>query len=179
MFYEGVEYLRVDGGVSRISTKNTCILVSGTKGQSIDFAVKGQEFVINYTKLKFETYLKGIAYYKSENKQQTKGQRNKTKRTKEQENMHQPQNKLQKMDNQFNTNVYHFTDEVIGLKSLISLMERRFMDEDMTKEDIMKELFGEFKPGDKVAVQEQEPELAEPPETKKAKKKKKKDQART
>ena len=39
--------------------------------------------------------------------------------------------------------------------------------------DVMKELFGEFKPGDKVEVQEQEPQLAAPPETKKAKKKKK------
>jgi len=78
------------------------------------------------------------------------------------------------MDSQFNTNVYHFTDEVLGL--IFDKFDGKTLgSEDMTKEVVMKELFGEFKPGDKVAVQEQVPELAEPPETKKAKKKKKKD----
>ena len=67
------------------------------------------------------------------------------------------------MDNQFNTNVYHFTDEVLGL--IFDKFDGKTLgSEDMTKGVVMKELFGEFKPGDKVAVQEQEPELAEPPE---------------
>ena len=36
---------------------------------------------------------------------------------------------------------------------------------------VMKELFGDFKPGDKVPVPAQETELAEPPKKKKGKKK--------
>ena len=77
------------------------------------------------------------------------------------------------MDTQFNTNVYHFTDEVLGL--IFDKFNGKIIgSEDMTKEIVMKELFRDFKPGDKVVVQEQgqEPEVAAP-ETKKAKKKKK------
>lgn len=75
------------------------------------------------------------------------------------------------MDNQFNTNVYHFTDEVISL--LFDRFDGKTLgSEGMNKEIVMKELFGDFKPGDKVALQEQVPEPAEPSETKKGKKKK-------
>lgn len=126
--------------------------------------------IITHIKLKFETYLKGIPYYKSENKRinyKETRKRNTTKTT------HQPQDKsFKQMDTQFNTNVYHFTDEVLSL--LFDKYDGKVVgSEDMTKENVMKELFGDFKPGDKVAVQEQVAELEEPKETKKTKKKKK------
>lgn len=122
---------------------------------------------MNYIKLKFETYLKGIAYYKSENK--LKEQKEKNKGTRKLTNR---KTSFKKMDTQFNTNVYHFTDEVLGL--IFDKFDGKTLgSEDMTKEAVMKELFGDFKPGVKVAVQDQEPELAAPAESKKAKKKKK------
>jgi len=51
------------------------------------------------------------------------------------------------MDSQFNTNVYHFTD---GLLELIfdKFDGKTLGSEDMTKEAVMKELFGEYKPID-------------------------------
>ncbi len=122
--------------------------------------------IITHIKLKFETYLKGIPYYKSENKRINKEKKH------YKDNSPTARQKLQKMDTQFNTNVYHFTDEVLSL--LFDKYDGKVVgSEDMTKENVMKELFGDFKPGDKVAVQEQVAELAAPPETKKAKKKKK------
>ena len=75
------------------------------------------------------------------------------------------------MDSQFNTNVYHFTSEVMTL--LLEKFEGKVVgSEDMNMGVIMKELFGDFKPGDKVPVSAQETELAEPPKKKKGKKKK-------
>lgn len=73
------------------------------------------------------------------------------------------------MDSQFNTNVYHFTGELMNM--LLQKFDGKVVgsDEmDMTK--IMESLFGDFKPGDKVPVPSQESELAEPPKKKKKKK---------
>jgi len=73
------------------------------------------------------------------------------------------------MDAQFNTNVYHFTSEVMNL--LLEKFDGKVVgSDDMNMSVIMNVLFGDFKPGDKVVVPVQEPENTEP---KKAKKKKK------
>ena len=51
------------------------------------------------------------------------------------------------MDKQFNTNVYHFTDEVLRL--IFDKFDGNTLgSEDMMKEAVMKELFGEYKPKD-------------------------------
>lgn len=53
------------------------------------------------------------------------------------------------MDAQFNTNVYHFTAEMMSL--LLTKFDGKVVgSEDMDMAVIMKELFGDFKPGDKV-----------------------------
>ena len=53
------------------------------------------------------------------------------------------------MDAQFNTNVYHFTGELMTL--LLEKFDGKVVgSEDMNMLLIMQELFGEFKPGDKV-----------------------------
>lgn len=72
------------------------------------------------------------------------------------------------MDTQFNTNVYHFTNEVIGL--LLDKFDGKVVGSDeMNMDIIMKEFFGDFKPGDKVLPVQ---EVEQPKETKKKKKKK-------
>ena len=74
------------------------------------------------------------------------------------------------MDSQFNTNVYHFTSEVMTL--LLEKFEGKVVGSaDMNMGVIMKELFGDFKPGDKVIVPAQETETTDQPK-KKGKKKK-------
>jgi len=76
------------------------------------------------------------------------------------------------MDAQFNTNVYHFTSEVMTL--LLEKFEGKVVgSDDMNMSAIMQGLFGDFKPGDKVPVLAQETELVEEPKKKKSKKKKK------
>ena len=53
------------------------------------------------------------------------------------------------MDIQFNTNVYHFTDDVIKL--LLDKFKGKVVgSDDMTKENVMKEFFGDFKPTGKL-----------------------------
>ena len=77
------------------------------------------------------------------------------------------------MDAQFNTNVYHFTEEVMTL--LLQKFEGKTVGgEDMNKELIMKEFFGDFKPGDKV-VQHEDDGGGEKKSASKKKGKKKKD----
>ena len=72
------------------------------------------------------------------------------------------------MDSPFNTNVYHFTNEVIGL--LLDKFDGKVVGSDeMNMDIIMKEFFGDFKPGDKVLPVQ---EVEQPKETKKKKKKK-------
>jgi hypothetical protein len=72
------------------------------------------------------------------------------------------------MDAQFNTNVYHFTNEVIGL--LLDKFDGKVVGSDeMNMDIIMKEFFGDFKPGDKVLPVQ---EVEQPKDTKKKKKKK-------
>jgi hypothetical protein len=72
------------------------------------------------------------------------------------------------MDAQFNTNVYHFTGEVMTL--LLEKFDGKVVgSDDMNMDVIMKEFFGDFKPGDKVVHLEK---VEEPKETKKKKKKK-------
>ena len=57
------------------------------------------------------------------------------------------------MDAQFNTNVYHFTEEVMTL--LLQKFEGKTVGgDDMNMGLIMKEFFGDFKPGDKVVQHE-------------------------
>ena len=71
------------------------------------------------------------------------------------------------MDSQFNTNVYHFTGELLNL-IFEKFDEKVVGSEDMSIQLVMKELFGDFKPGDKVVSNQEVP-------VKTKKKKKKKD----
>jgi hypothetical protein len=70
------------------------------------------------------------------------------------------------MESQFNTNVYHFTGELLNL-IFEKFDEKVVGSDDMTIQLVMKELFGDFKPGDKVVSNQEVPV-----ETKKKKKKK-------
>ena len=77
------------------------------------------------------------------------------------------------MDAQFNTNVYHFTGEMMTL--LLEKFDGKVVgSEDMNMLLIMETLFGDFKPGDKVvpAVAVEGGKNVEAPKKKKAKKKK-------
>ena len=69
------------------------------------------------------------------------------------------------MDSQFNTNVYHFTGELLNL-IFEKFDEKVVGSEDMSIHLVMKALFGDFKPGDKVVSNQEVPV-----ETKKKKKK--------
>jgi len=76
------------------------------------------------------------------------------------------------MDAQFNTNVYHFTEEVMTL--LLEKFDGKVVgSEEMDMGLIMKEFFGDFKPGDKVVPVEDDGDKEESGSKKKKKKKKK------
>jgi hypothetical protein len=76
------------------------------------------------------------------------------------------------MDAQFNTNVYHFTAEVMTL--LLEKFDGKVVGSDeMDMSLIMKEFFGDFKPGDKVVPPVEEDEGKKVSGSKKKKKKKK------
>tara|TARA_B100000214_G_scaffold340900_1_gene287683 strand:+ start:59 stop:526 length:468 start_codon:yes stop_codon:yes gene_type:complete len=76
------------------------------------------------------------------------------------------------MDAQFNTNVYHFTAEMMSL--LLTKFDGKVVgSEDMDMAVIMKELFGDFKPGDKVVPVDGADEGDKVSGSKKKKKKKK------
>ena len=75
------------------------------------------------------------------------------------------------MDAQFNTNVYHFTSEVMTL--LLEKFDGKVVgSEEMDMGLIMKEFFGDFKPGDKVVPPVEEDEEKKVSGSKKKKKKK-------
>ena len=77
------------------------------------------------------------------------------------------------MDAQFNSNVYHFTGEMMTL--LLEKFDGKVVgSEEMNMSVIMQELFGDFKPGDKVVPQEEDGEDAGKTSGSKKKKKKKK-----
>ena len=74
------------------------------------------------------------------------------------------------MDAQFNTNVYHFTGEMMTL--LLEKFDGKVVgSEEMNMTIIMKELFGDFKPGDKVVPVEDSGDKKESGSKKKKKKK--------
>ena len=76
------------------------------------------------------------------------------------------------MDAQFNTNVYHFTEEIITL--LLDKFDGKVVGSDeMVMGLIMKEFFGDFKPGDKIPPPAEEGDGKKVSGTKKKKKKKK------
>ena len=76
------------------------------------------------------------------------------------------------MDAQFNTNVYHFTEEIITL--LLDKFDGKVVgSEEMVMGLIMKEFFGDFKPGDKILPPADEGDGKKVSGTKKKKKKKK------
>tara|TARA_Y100001936_G_C15984507_1_gene618724 strand:+ start:562 stop:1035 length:474 start_codon:yes stop_codon:yes gene_type:complete len=75
------------------------------------------------------------------------------------------------MDAQFNTNVYHFTSEVMTL--LLEKFDGKVVgSEEMNMGLIMKEFFGDFKPGDKVVPPVEDDGGKKEPGSKKKKKKK-------
>ena len=75
------------------------------------------------------------------------------------------------MDPQFNTNVYHFTSEIMA--NLLEKFDGKVVgSNEMDMTSIMKELFGDFKPGDKVVPPVEDNDAKVVSGTKKKKKKK-------
>ena len=120
---------------------------------------------ITYNFIKFETFINDktiIIKKKLESKEQTK-QLNSQRLTKT------------TMDAQFNTNVYHFTGEM--MTNILEKFDGKVVgSDDMNMTLIMGALFGDFKPGDKVVpshgVAVEGGKKVEAPKKKKAKKKK-------